>query len=317
MKFYHDKKAHMSPSALANWINSPSAFIKSYFLEEKGPETKAMSMGTKIHALIEGGMIKARHAYDTNEQELKFEVAPGTGLYFMGKPDSFEHEQVGGAAMFVDYKSGKANAWAEKLPTDVKMRATAWLVWKATGEPNYVMGYIEYIETVWNPDAHDIELVEGKETEVIKIQYTRAEMESFTDAILKAMRDVNDFYEKWLKSSGDFVNSNDIEQALRMRAGIAALEKSLAEIEDRIASQMEFGGEETHKVEGGTYYFRKTEKFEYPPELEFLLDGSELVTLEKAERVAAGVKAAKQNYELVNVPVEVKKTISFRASNKK
>lgn len=320
--FYHDIKEHMSPSAMSAWLGSRSSFIKSYFKGEKGPETKAMAFGTKVHALIEGGMLKATQVYDNNEKELRFEVEEGSGLYFFGKPDSYsgrlETEDYS-AAEFVDYKSGKNNGWEEKLPTDVKMLATAWLVWMATGKPDEVLGYIEFIETVWNPDAHDVEVVEGTDTVVMGRKYSRAELENFTKAILKAMGDVNKFYEKWQQSSGEFVRSSDIEDALRIREKIAKLEEELEEVEGLIASQMEFGGEENHAIEGkrGTYYFKTTDAWDYPPELPFLLDGTEAFTLGKAERVASGAKAVKKNYELVTEPATTKRTLAFRAATVK
>lgn len=319
--FYHDKKEHMSPSAMQSWLHSRGSFIKSYFREERGIETKSMAFGTKVHALIEGGMLNATQVYDHNEAELRFEVEPDSGLYFMGKPDSYSDpldDEGVSSVEFVDYKSGKTNSWNEKLPTDIKMLATAWLVWRASGKPDVVNGYVEFIETVWDEELHDVKIVEGTDTVVMARRYTWAEMENFTQAILKAMSDVNAFYKKWEASSGEFVRQDDIDAALKLRARLATIEAELEEVEDRIASQMEFGGEETHKLDGlGTYYFKTTDAWEYPEELEFVLDGAEKFTLGKAERVASGVKAVKKNYELVNEPATSKKTLAYRAAIKK
>lgn len=319
--FYHDKKEHMSPSAMQSWLHSRGSFIKSYFREERGIETKSMAFGTKVHALIEGGMLKATQVYDHNEATLKFEVLEGSGLYFLGKPDSYSDRIDDGdtsTVEFVDYKSGKTNGWDEKLPTDIKMLATAWLVWMATGKPDQVLGYIEFIETVWSSEEHDVVLVEGKETQVMGRVYTKAELENFTNAILKAMREVNLFYEKWLMASGEFVKEDDIELALELRGQIGKIEENLKEVEERIAIQMQFGGEESHPVEGkGTFYFKTSETWEYPDELAFVLDGTEPFTLGKAERVASGAKAVKKNYELVNEPATSKTTINFRKAAEK
>lgn len=314
MEFYHEVKEHMSPSALANWLGSRSSFIKSYFKNERGPETKAMAFGTKVHALIEGGMLQAKVGYHHNEDTLKAEVETGSGLYFLGKPDSYG--KFMGHVRFVDYKSGKANGWDEKLPTDIKMMATAWLVWKVTGEPDDVIGSIEFIPTVWSDEEHDVVLLLGEDDEpvpstVIERTYTKAELENFTKAILKAMRDVNTFYKKWQLASGEFVKDTDIEKALKLRKEIEKKEVELSEVEDRIASQMEFGGEENHKVDGGTWYFKETLGWEYPDELSVHW-GNSYLTLGEVEPIMQGVKTAKKSYELVTEPATTKRSIAFR-----
>lgn len=312
--FYHDVKEHMSPSALSQWLGGRGQFVRSYFAGEKGPETKAMTAGTEIHALVEAGIIKAQHVYFNAEKELKVEV-PGTEFHFLGRPDSFELQ--GAVAKFVDYKSGKANGWDEKLPTDIKMRATAWLVWRATGEPLMVHGFVEFIQTTWDPEQRKVVPVDGKETEVASIVYTADEMESFTKVIIRNMEAVNEFYEKWKESSGEFVSNADVMRSVELRRSIAEQEAELDEVEDRILSQMEFGGTENHKTPYGTYFIKTSKTYEYPKELHFLLDGNEPFTLEKAERVASGVKAAKSNFELANDPKEVKRSVTFRAAKEK
>lgn len=313
--FYHDIKEHMSPSAMDQWLNGRSSFIRSYFAQEKGPETKAMTAGTQIHALVEAGVIKAKHVYGHNEEKIKIQV-PGTEFYFLGVPDSYGDvvKIAGGYVAFVDYKSGKANNWKEKLPTDIKMKATAWLVWMQSGCPAEVQGHIEYIQTTWDPNTKTVVPVDDKETEVISITYTGAELEAFTKVIAREMHAVNEEYEKWLQSTGDFVKASDVEAYVSLRNEIEAKEAELEEIAERIKDQMEFGGEENHKTPVGTFFIRETSTYAYPPDLTFLVDGSEEYTLEKADRVGSGLKAAKKNFELANEPVSTSRSISFRAA---
>lgn len=322
--FYHDLKAHMSPSALAQWLNSRGAFVRSYFAEERGPETAAMTAGTEIHALVEAGIIPAKHVYQHGEAELKVEV-PGTSFYFLGRPDSYERHWSGkkegegepaDTAYFVDYKSGKANGWDEKLPADIKMRATAWLVWRATGEPDKVCGFVEFIQTTWDPDQKKVVPMEGRDTEVTSIVYTADELRAFTKVIAKAMEDVNAFYEKWKESTGDFVSNGDVTRYAELKAEIATRETELDEVAERILGQMDFGGEENHKTPVGTFFVKTTKTYEYPAEMPFLLDGEEPYTLAKAERVASGVSAAKANYNLTNEPSSIKRSVQFRAAKK-
>ena len=321
MSFYHDKKEHMSPSALDQWLNSRAAFIRSYFASERGPTTKAMEAGTQIHSLVEAGIIKAKHVYQHAEAKLKVQV-PDTDLYFLGVPDSYERHWSGSkegegepdeAAYFVDYKSGKANNWAEKLPTDIKMRATAWLVWMQTGNPKKVHGFIEYIQTTWDPNTKAVVPLEGKETEVLSITYTAAELEAFTKVITREMAAVNAEYEKWLQR-GDFVKAEDVDRYVALRNEIEVKEAELDEIADRIKDQMEFGGEENHKTPAGTFFIQEKSTYDYPQDLRFLVDGADEYTLEDADRVGAGLKAAKKNWELGNEPVSTNRTISFRAA---
>lgn len=312
MAFYNDVKDGLSPSGLSQWINSRSAFIGSYFRGERSRETAAMKGGTKIHALIEGGMIKAKHVYDQNEKELRFEVGPDTGFFFRGRPDSFEGGKHAQVVKFVDYKSGKENGWAEKLPTDIKMKATAWLVWRSAGKPAEVHGFIEYIPTTWNDDTKEVVPIDDRETEVISIVYTAAELENFTQAIHRAMSEVNAYYERWLKSSGEFVKESDTSRYLELVAEIAEREKEQEEIAERIQIGMEFGGEDSHKVDGGSFSMKQTKKWEYPPELKINYLNYGLV-LEDAEAIGSAAAAAKKDYELVNDPVEVKAKVQFRA----
>lgn len=314
MSFYPDVKDGLSPSALAQWLNSRGAFVKSYFAGERGPETKSMQTGTEIHALIEAGIIKAKHVYGNDEKDVSVELA--LGRVFRGRPDSFGKvvKINNGSVAFVDYKSGKANDWKEKLPADLKMRATAWLVWKESDEPAIVEGFIEYFQTTWDPALKKVVLVEDTESEVISITYTSAELQSFTQVILKAMDDIDTFYEKWKDSTGDFVNKSDVEAYANLKTEIEQKEVELDELGERILSQMEFGGEENHKTSFGTFFVRETYTYEYPSDLPI---GDGVFTLEFAEEVAAKAKAAKSNYELVNDPKTTKRKINFRPTREK
>lgn len=309
--FYHDIKEHLSPSALAQWLNGRGQFVRSYFAGEKSPETKAMTAGTEIHALIEAGIIKAQHTYDCNEQTLKIPVGK-TNFWFLGKPDSFESEPTDDEVSFVDYKSGKANEWEKKLPTDIKMRATAWLVWRQTGMPSIVNGHIEFIQTTWDPEQKKVIPMDDKETEVISIAYTATELENFEKVIANAMRDINDFYEKWKVSSGEFVNQDDVQRYIEIKNEIAERELELAEVGSRIQTQMEFGGEENHKISQGSFFITERCSYEYPKDLPFIVDGVNW-NLEQSEKVVSAAKAAKSNYELVNEPKTTVRNVQFRA----
>lgn len=314
MAFYHEIKEHMSPSALAQWINGRGQFTRSYFAQEKGPTTKAMSAGTEIHALIEAGVMKAKYVFKLSEEEVRVQV-PGSDFWFMGKPDSYELN--GGNAVFVDYKSGKANGWDEKLPVDIKMRATAWLVWIKTGCPDGgVMGHIEFIQTTWDPNEKKVVAIEGKETEVVSIFYGAPTLEQFTKVVIQEMTNVNDFYEKWKESTGEFVSADDMQLYAKLKEHIDDLESKQKEVMERILGQMDFGGVENVKSPLGTFFVRETTKYQYPPDLSFMVDGMIQYTLEEAERIASGAKAAKTNYELATEPVSVTRSVTFRPAKK-
>ena len=319
MAFYSDVKEHCSPSALDNWLNSKASFIKNYFAGEKGPETKAMTAGTQIHALVEAGVFKAQKVFDRNEHKLLINV--NEMFKFLGVPDSYtsktmEDENAGSYAEFVDYKSGKSNGWVEKLPTDIKMKATAWLVWKDTGCPDMVFGHIEYIQTMYDPETRTVVPVEGKETEVISITYTREELEAFTKVIEREMSAVNEEYERWKSSTGEFVNQQDVERYVALRNEIEQKEVELEEIGNRIQQQMEFGGEEHHKTSFGTFSMKCTKTYEYPMTLKInYLDMG--LMLDDADQIAAAAKAAKKNFELVNDPVSTTRKVQFRPARTK
>ena len=307
--FYPEEKKYMSPSALDNWKNSKSSFVKSYFEKDKTPETASMKAGTRIHRLIEAGMIEAKHVFDKSEEEIYIPVKDE--IDFMGRPDSRTSEAVDGVAYFVDYKSGKANDWKDKLPKDIKMRATAWLVWKATGEPQKVVGYIEYIATTWDPTTKEIVPIEGIPTESIEQVYTADELKDFTTVISKAIDDVNEFYEKWKESTDAFVSEKDCDRYAELQAQMDVIELEMGEIKERIMSQMEFGGLLNHKTPIGTFYITEKKTYEYPSSLKVNYLDMGLV-LDDAEEIATCVKTAKKNYELINEPKTTSKSIGFR-----
>jgi hypothetical protein len=298
-------------------MTSRSSFVKNYFMGERGPETAAMATGTKVHKLIEAGLIKAQCSYEHNEEVLTIEL--GDGRKFLGVPDSYEifdKPKSQKAARFVDYKTGKLNDWKNKLPIDIKMKATAWLVWKTCGEPEEVVGKIEFFQTTWNPEAHEVVPIEGQESEVVSITYSKEDLQSFSTVIKFAMDDVNAFYEKWKESTGEFVNQDDIEKYASLKVEIDRKEAEMDEVGERILAQMDFGGEENHKTPIGTFYVKTTNTYEYPAGLRFKWKGYEL-GVEDADEVSMALKAAKKNYELVNEPTNTKRSISFRGAKEK
>jgi hypothetical protein len=317
--FYHDKKEHMSPSAFDQWHRQRSAFVGSYFEEKERVQTKAMEAGTQIHRLIEAGLIPAKCVYDVAEEVLKVKV-PGTEFYFLGVPDSRVAPKPGAVVKFVDYKSGKANDWKDKLPTDLKMKATAWLVWMASGGaeegPEEIYGAIEFIQTTWDPENRQVVALEGKETEVIEITYTAEELKAFTQVIAETMHEVNKVYEKWLEQTDAFVNKADIEKYEALNVKAEALKAEMDDLKDRIKDQMQFGGLLNYKSEAGTFYLTEKSTYSYPPNLKVNYLDMGLV-LEDVEAIEGATKTAKKNYELMNDPVSVSQSIGFRAKKEK
>lgn len=304
----------MSPSALQAWKNQRSAFVKSYFEGEKTPETAAMRTGTKIHRMIEMGLIPAKCVYGKSEDTITIELKDG--VKFLGVPDDRDPEAIDDIVRFVDYKTGKANEWKEKLPTDIKMKATAWLVWKATGEPSLVQGHIEYIATEWDPIEKDIVPIEGRETELISITYTASELRDFTQVILKAIDEVNEFYTKWLTKSEDAINTKDVARYIELKQVKDETENEMKEIGQRILEQMEFGGCSNYKASGGSFYTITKKIYEYP-NLTIDLGNGEMIDTEYAEKIAAAAKATIKNYELATEPKAETTSIGFRASKEK
>lgn len=318
IKFYGKEgegvKPHISPSALSQWFNQRSAFVRSYFEGEKTPETASMRTGTKVHRMIEMGLIPAKCVYDKGEETLTVEL--GDGVKALGVPDSYTSEVVNDIASFVDYKTGKENGWKEKLPTDIKMKMTAWLVWNKTGKPTQVTGAIEYIATEWNQTEKMVVPIEGRETEVIAITYNYKELEAFTQVIIKAITEINEFYEKWLKKDASAINQKDIDAYIELKQAKDTAEVAMKEIGQRILEQMEFGGIASHKVAGGSFYTITKKAWDYPENLPIEVAG-ETVTLQYAEEVSAATKVAMKNYELATEPKTETTSIGFRTAKEK
>ena len=310
--FYNDIKPHISPSALDNWVNSRSQFIRSYFSGVKTPETASMKTGKQIHALIEGGMLDAKHKFQHNEQVLEFFAEK---YKVLGIPDSFSTEEDGKTAVFVDYKTGKENNWDKnKLASDLKMKTTAWLVWSFYGRMLPVVGYIEYIPTRWNEITREIELTGGESIVAASISYPSEELEAFTAVILKIIGEINEEYPKWLESSADFVNQEDAAEYARLNAQVAELETKMDEIKERIAGQLDFGGARTAETSFGTFYFTERKTYDYPKNLP--IQGG-ILTLEETDLIAAAVKAAKTKFETENEPKSISRSLAFKAKKKK
>lgn len=307
----------MSPSAMAQYYTSKGQFTRSYFAMEKGPETAAMKGGTAIHALVEAGIIKAQHVYQNSEKELKIQV-PGTEFYCMGRPDDYGTGSNLTPFCFVDYKSGKANGWEEKLPTDVKMRMTAWLVWMKLGQPSQTHGFIEFIQTTWDPEQKKVVPIDDKETEIVSIVYSAKELDEFTKVIANTMRSINELYEKWKQSTGEFVNNQDIERYVELKKKMVEIEAEADEVGDRILAQMEFGGEENHKTKFGTFFIRETKTYDIPKNLSFKVGTDQEYTLEQADVIISAAKAAESNYKLANEPSSSpSRKVNFRPSKDK
>lgn len=316
MEFYHDKKEHMSPSAFDQWHRQRSAFVATYFEQKDKVDTKAMQSGRKIHKLVEAGLIEAKCVYPINEQQIKVKV-PGTEFYFMGIPDSRTESKDGVQSKFVDYKSGKANDWKDKLPTDLKMKATAWLVWQEGGESaEEVHGAIEFIQTTWNPETREVEPLDDKETEVIEIVYTKEDLKNFTKVVADTMAEVNRVYEIWKERTDEFVNKEDIEKYESLNLKIEALEREMDEVKERIKTQMEYGGLLNYKSEMGTFYITERKTYKYPEGLRInYLDMG--LTIEDVDEIDAHAKIAKKNYELGAEPVSISSSIGFRTKKEK
>jgi hypothetical protein len=312
IKFYSDIKSHISPSALATWHNSKSGFIKSYFKGERTPETQAMKAGTKIHALIEAGFLESTNKFAVSERDLIVDFKD-TGITVLGRPDSYEIDYVQNKAKFVDYKSGKENHWTEEeLANDLKMRLTAWLIWKTTNEPYLVDGIIEWIGTEWN----GTELVPTGERYCVAVQYTDKELRDFEKVIQKTIDEVNAEYERFLESSTKFVVQDDINSYNEIFQQIEALEDKLSFYKEKIAGQLEFGGARTFSCDFGTFSFRERKEYEYPKDLKIGYKDITL-TLEAGEQIEKALSVVKKNFELNNDPVRVTKTLGFTPKRKK
>lgn len=318
--FYPDIKKHISPSAIATWIESPSAFVRSYFKGEKTPDTASMLAGTKIHGLIEAGFLEAHKRYEFNEKQL---VTPfrGSDVNVLGTPDSYGMEQDENIAYFVDYKSGRDVSWSrEELAKDVKMRMTAWLVWNELGRPEATHGYIAWIGTKWN----GTEIVPvTDEYMMIKYVYTKEELLGFEEVIAKSIADINALYERFLVAT-DTVDQALCNEYAEIEKQIKAIESTKEplearqeEIKEALSEQMAFGLMDTIEGEFGSFFFKKTKKYAYPPTLEFALPNGEVMTVATGEEVESAMKIVKKVYEGSHDPIEEKRSLQFRAKKVK
>lgn len=318
IKFYPNVKEWISPSALASWYNARSLFVRSYFLKEKTPETSAMKAGKQIHALIEAGLLEVKHKYEHREKEVKITHTLRTGklerkMCVLGIPDSFERHWTGAkegegepydVAYFVDYKTGRENTWDDvKLAGDLKMKATAWLVWCATTNEDTpparrVVGYIEYIPTQWNASTREIEPTGGESVVAGEITYTSEELEAFTEVLSRTITEINVAYEEWLESTDEFVNQNDVADYAQLDQEVKEREVKMALIKERLADQMGMGGKETLATPFGSFYFTSRKTWTYSEEL---------------EKKIADTAAKKKKWETENQPSKVTKSLSFRA----
>lgn len=305
--FYNDQKPHISPSALDAWVNQRSLFVRSYFKGEKTPETAPMRAGKQIHALIEAGLLDAKCKYERNEETLE----AFTGDYkVLGIPDSFQLD--GTRALFVDYKTGKQNNWdLVKLAGDLKMKTTAWLVWHATGKPELVVGFIEYIPTRWNDATREIEPTGEESILVATLPYLSDDLEAFTAYILKVIAEVNEEYPKFLAGTDAFLNQDDVVEYARLNEEVEALELKMGEIKERIAGQLDFGGVRTAETSAGTFYFTERKTYDYPPTLKVDYLDMGLV-LDDTEKIAVAAKVAKSKFEQTSEPKSVTRSLGFR-----
>ena len=202
-------------------------------------------------------------------------------------------------ALFVDYKSGKENNWDDtKLAGDLKMKATAWLVWNKTDKPGKVVGFIEYIPTQWNALTREIEPTGGESVVAGEITYTSDELEAFTEVITKTIAEVNLAYTEWLESTDEFVNQDDVAEYAQLDQEVKEREVKMGLIKERIGDQMGMGGKETLPTPFGSFYFTARKTYSYPEEIEL---------------ASAEVAAKKKKFETENEPAKVTKSLSFRA----
>ena len=317
--FYPNIKPHISPSALASWHNNKSNFIDSYFKGKETKETASMKAGTKIHGLFEGGFLNAGVQFGKKEKEIK-QSFRDTGVLVFGKPDDYGSKD--GKVGFTDIKSGREVSWTrEELEEDVKMRATAWLVWKEMGEPETVTGYILWVGTEW--DVKEI-IPTKDENMVIKYVYKADELRQFEDVIAKTITDVNKAYEIFTSMDNALVDEDLCQEYAEIYNKIKAIELSqiaplkekLDEIKETLSDQILFSGQEGYKCEFGSFFYRSSKKYEYPQDFEFGVEiGGSVETFKvgNAEEISKSLSVFKKNYEKANEPVEEKKSLQFRA----
>lgn len=319
--FYPEIKTHISPSALDAWHNSRGGFVKSYFAGVKFKGNASTLGGRRIHALIESGMLDVKKNYSCHEDVIAFafmedgthrriqidedgeyDFPVGAKIVVYGIPDSHEFEPEKKEVSFVDYKSGRAQTWSdEKLATDLKMKTTAWLVWKLNAEPNVVVGHIEYIPTQWNEDTREIEPADEETIVAGTYRYSAEELASFGRTILDTVDQVNEGYQEWLESTNDFIDAEDVARFAELESEIKKLSEEKDRIKELIAEQMKVGKSDSYTSVFGSFYFSTKKKWEYPEEI---------------TQEIANAAAKKKRFETENKPVEITKSLGFRAKKK-
>lgn len=315
IKFYPILRDHISPSALDNWHHSRSAFIKTYFENATRFENASTRAGRKVHKLIEAGFLETKKVYSEREKELRIEIGK-TGAHMLGYPDAYE---VTGEeeATFVDYKTGKKNEWNDtELAVDYKMLATAWLVWKKTQKPARVIGEIEYIPVEWNEETGEIQPTKEQSEHVATFVYTKKELEQFESFIEKTIAEVNEEYPKFLESTEEFIDPEDLKRCWELNMYMQDLDDEMKLVKDRIAAQMKQGYKSTISNELGSFYFTTKRTFAYPSDLKVII-GKKSYTLEEVEKIASWSKVAKTKFEMYHEPTSVSRSLSFKAKKEK
>lgn len=310
MNFYPNIKEYVSPSALSSWFTSKSGFIKSYFMGIKTPETLAMKAGTRIHKLIEIGAITPLRKFDRDENELSHEFG---FVKLFGKPDSFTLDTDGICpSEFVDYKTGQNETWdAHTLKSDIKMLATAYLVWVHNSRPKEVTGHIEWIETVYDKEQKDI-VPTGRPHELYTVVYEVHDFNKFESLLQKTVAEINAEYEKFLSSEEVPIDPDLIEEFQSLEAQSIVIEARKEEIKNGIAEQMKIANKRSLPLEIGTFSISEKKKYEYPNSLRVNY-GTYGLVLEDVEEINKALKAVKKIWERENEPVEVTTSVSFRA----
>lgn len=313
IQFYPEVKKHISPSALALWKRGKSAFMKSYFDGEKFKGSSATRGGNIIHKLIEEGFILVNCKYGENEKEIRVTFSEDTGFEVFGKPDSHGIDELG-KAMFVDYKSGKESVWTDDiLAGDIKMKITAWLVWKDLGEPDTVKGFIEYVPTVYIHETKETAW-SGEPTEVVaEYTYTLEDMKQVELLIEQVVSEVNAEYLKWAGATSTFVNNEDIMQYAELQKQINELLELQKPIKERIKEQMSLGGIKSYKDDMlGTFSLSVKKSYNIPESLTFQVEETQY-TLKEGEKIAGAMKVSVDNYKLTAEPSSTSESIGFRA----
>lgn len=280
-----------------------------------------MKAGTKIHALIEAGFLKAQNRFTHFEETLVHpfkHLGENKVVKLLGVPDSHEIADAK-EVRFVDYKTGKENRWtAKELAQDLKMRFTALLVLlenrKNGHTPESVRGYIEWIGTEWNGK----ELVPTGETEVLEIYYSSKELDDFLPIIFSTIEEINQEYENFSNTPKEnLVADEDIVAYAELEAQKKEIEAKQAVIKEKVFEVMKFSGQQNVSHELGSFSISTLKKYEYPDDLEFQTESGNIMTLALGEEVLVGLSSAKKNYELNHEPVSITHSIRFNAPRAK